>query len=103
LTCRPIHWAPFRPLLIWANTTGASARVREAEEAAAAGSRRNEGFHFQLEVAPRQRRRRNDAAKRFAGGIAAMGKGGDLWDDSALVNAFDRAVSTFKVRALVQG
>jgi hypothetical protein len=25
-----------------------------------------------------------------------MGKGGDLWDDSALVHAFDRAVSTFK-------
>jgi hypothetical protein len=32
-----------------------------------------------------------------------MGKGGDLWDDSALVHAFDRAVSTFKVRALVPG
>ncbi|TVU28097.1 hypothetical protein EJB05_19606 [Eragrostis curvula] len=25
-----------------------------------------------------------------------MGKGGDLWDDSALVDAFDRAVATFK-------
>lgn len=29
-----------------------------------------------------------------------MGKGGELWDDSALVDAFDRAVSTYKVRSL---
>lgn len=26
-----------------------------------------------------------------------MGKGNELWDDSALVDAFDRAVSSFKV------
>ncbi|CAL4884804.1 unnamed protein product [Urochloa decumbens] len=26
-----------------------------------------------------------------------MGKGGELWDDSALVDAFDRAVATYKV------
>jgi hypothetical protein len=26
-----------------------------------------------------------------------MGKGGELWDDSALVDAFDHAVATFKV------
>jgi hypothetical protein len=28
-----------------------------------------------------------------------MGKGGELWDDSALVDAFDHAVATYKVRA----
>ena len=28
---------------------------------------------------------------------SGMGKGGELWDDSALVDAFDRAMSTFKV------
>ena len=32
-----------------------------------------------------------------------MGKGGELWDDSALVDAFDRAVATYKVRLLVTG
>jgi hypothetical protein len=32
-----------------------------------------------------------------------MGKGGELWDDSALVDAFDRAVATYKVRLLVSG
>jgi len=32
-----------------------------------------------------------------------MGKGGELWDDSALVDAFDRAMSTFKVCLLVSG
>jgi hypothetical protein len=30
-----------------------------------------------------------------------MGKGGELWDDSALVDAFDRAMCTFKVCLLV--
>lgn len=26
-----------------------------------------------------------------------MGKDGDLWDDSALINAFDNAISSYKV------
>jgi hypothetical protein len=34
---------------------------------------------------------------------SVMGKGGELWDDSALVDAFDRAMSTFKVCLLVSG
>ena len=32
-------------------------------------------------------------------GTEEMGKGGELWDDSALVDAFDHAVATYKVRA----
>lgn len=28
---------------------------------------------------------------------ASMGKEGDLWDDSSLINAFDQAISTFNV------
>jgi hypothetical protein len=96
----PIHWAPFSPSLIWANTIGrrrtrGAARVPDGTKAPSlpfsAGSC--------AEAEEKKERRREEVH----GGIAAMGKGGDHWDDSALVNAFDRAVSTFKVRALVQG
>jgi hypothetical protein len=30
-----------------------------------------------------------------------MGKEGDLWDDSALINAFDNAISSYKVPSLL--
>ena len=43
--------------------------------------------------------RARERARRDSG----MGKGGELWDDSALVDAFDRAVATYKVRLLVAG
>ncbi|CAD6249856.1 unnamed protein product [Miscanthus lutarioriparius] len=39
-----------------------------------------------------RRLREGERGRRDSG----MGKGGELWDDSALVDAFDRAMSTFK-------
>lgn len=47
-----------------------------------------------------RRLREGETARRRGSG---MGKGGELWDDSALVDAFDRAMFSMKVCLLVYG
>jgi hypothetical protein len=56
---------------------------------------------FRSKRRKRSRRLREGETARRRG--LGMGKGGELWDDSALVDAFDRAMFSMKVCLLVYG